>query len=529
MKVRIPATNVADLLRRAAERSPTHHALVADTHAVSFADLDAEVDAVARGLASVGLVAGHRVAVAMSPRIPLVVACLAALRAGLVVVPLDPSAPVGDLARVLAHSGARLCVADAEAGARLRDAIARFSTADRSDGPRDAAAKSPRLPTLVEVGDSSRAQPTGELRYDDLRVGGRSVVAPLDPETPAVLAARWGSADVLPAALLSHRALLAFHDAFSQTRRPAMQRDEVVVAAVPFFSHFGLHAVVGSALLYGATLVLAPPSGVDLPALVSRHGATCVCVTPAALGEWADRGDPGRPLHSVRRVLCGGGRLAGPVARRFERRTGIAVDQCYGAPEGGPVVASTLESPRRTSGSVGRSLPGIEVRVVDDHGREAAAGDPGEVQVRGRTVFSGYWPQAGGPPSDAEGWVGTGDAGVLDEDGDLHVLGRRTDVALVSGFPVHPAEVEDAALECSQVRECAVAAAPEGGLVAYVVARDGADLEALPAAVLASCESRLARFKVPARVVVVPRIVRSSTGEPVRSLLAAGDETGRPA
>jgi long-chain acyl-CoA synthetase len=118
------------------------------------------------------------------------------------------------------------------------------------------------------------------------------------------------------------------------------------------------------------------------------------------------------------------------------------VHEGYGLTETSPVVTSTLASAEAKPGSIGRPVPGVEVRLVDEDGSPAADGDPGEVLVRGANLFSGYWPDGTGGPGD-DGWWATGDVAYIDEDGDLFLVDRRKELVLVSGFNVYPREVEE--------------------------------------------------------------------------------------
>jgi long-chain acyl-CoA synthetase len=146
----------------------------------------------------------------------------------------------------------------------------------------------------------------------------------------------------------------------------------------------------------------------------------------------------------VRRAISGAAALDPAVAERFEDRFGVAVWQGYGLTEASPAVTTSLGTGRNRPGSVGRPLPGVEVVVTDDTGEPALEGDPGEIWVRGPNVFAGYWrdPDATRAVLDADGWLHTGDIGVIGDDGDLFVVDRSKDLVIVSGFNVFPAEVE---------------------------------------------------------------------------------------
>ena len=179
------------------------------------------------------------------------------------------------------------------------------------------------------------------------------------------------------------------------------------------------------------------------------------------------------------------------------------------------MVTSTLCSEALQPGSVGAALPGIEIRLVDETGRPPEGEDPGEIQIRGANLFSGYWPDGADGP-DQDGWWSTGDVGFLDASGDLFLVDRLKELVIVSGFNVYPIEVEEVIREVPGVAEAAVIGVADAqtgeAVVAYVVA-PGADADALEDAVRAHCEQRLARFKQPSRIEVVAELPVGVTGK----------------
>jgi long-chain acyl-CoA synthetase len=196
------------------------------------------------------------------------------------------------------------------------------------------------------------------------------------------------------------------------------------------------------------------------------------------------------------------------------------VHQGYGLTEAAPVVATTLASPGASAGSIGRPLPGVETRLLDEQGNPVDEGDPGEIWVRGDNLFSGYWPDRVDGPDD-DGWWATGDVAITDERGDLVIVDRRKELVLVSGFNVYPREVEDALVQHPGVAEAAVVGVPDpqtGEAVhAFVVPVDGTSLTA--ADVLAHAATRLARFKRPSTVEVVDELPHSVTGKVAKGRL----------
>jgi long-chain acyl-CoA synthetase len=203
----------------------------------------------------------------------------------------------------------------------------------------------------------------------------------------------------------------------------------------------------------------------------------------------------------------------------------------YGLTEAGPAVTTNAMGGEVRPGSVGLPLPGVEVRLVDDTGREVNPGDPGEVLVRGDNVFAGYWndPEASARALTDDGWLRTGDVGIVDDEGYLHLVDRASDLIIVSGFNVYPREVEDALRDHPHIEAVAVVGEPHpytGEAVrAYVVPSGDAELTGED--VLAWAETRLARFKCPETVRIVSELPYTATGKVRRSELRAGDAAVR--
>lgn len=509
-------TNVADLLRERATDGPDRLALIDADRTVSWVGLDARVDELARGMTGLGFRGGHRVVIAMTNSIEFVATYLAVVRSGMVAVPVNPEATAAALAAIVADSRARLCFADASSASTVREAFRLVDGLHSADGPSPAYAPTHRL-VVADVNPEA-----GEVAYGDLTESAGRVVTPRDPELLAVLLYTAGTSIHPRGAMLTHRALLANIDQTSATIPPPVGPDDVVLGVLPLFHAYGLNAVLGQVLRHGATLAIGKRLHPDETLrLVEDAAVTCVPVAPAVVTAWASRDDLERRLSSVTKVLSGAAPLAEDVVARFESRTGLRVEQGYGLTEAAPVVTSTLGTAMRKPGSSGRPVPGVEVRVSDGDGNDVHVDDPGEIWVRGENLFSGYWPEGEHAPVD--GWLRTGDVGFLDSDGDLFMVDRLDELVTVSGFNVYPAEVENVVLELDEVAECAVIGVAdlpaEKSVVAYVVASPGTDTTGLEDTVTAHCRERLARFKVPAAVRLVPRLPHSATGKVAKDRL----------
>ena len=516
-----PVIDLADLVADAARERPDHLALVeAGGRSLTWAELDAEVARIATGLGAAGVVAGHRVLLAVGNRIEFVTTYLGVLRARLVAVPVNPRATAGELARMTADCGARLVVADPGALAAVREGVALLGRAlegeyDGELGGADATllARAVR-PRVVVIGEDPLP---GESSYDELRAQPARPVPPLqDPERLAVLLYTSGTSGRPRAAMLTHRALLANIEQVAAVEPPMIHGDDVVLGVLPLFHVYGLNAVLGGVLRHRAKLVLAehfdPQGTLDL---IEDEACSVVPLAPPVFVHWRGEEHLAERLGPVRLVLSGSAPLAPELVDEFTARTGLPVHQGYGLTEAAPVVTSTLGSGELRPGSVGAALPGIRLRLVDEAGGTPAGEDPGRIEVAGANLFSGYWPDGTDGPDD-QGWWSTGDVGFLDATGDLYLVDRVKDLVIVSGFNVYPVEVEDVISEVPGVLAVAVIGVADAetgeAVVAYVRASDP-DAGAVAAVVRRHCAQRLARFKQPVRVEVVDRLPTTVTGK----------------
>jgi long-chain acyl-CoA synthetase len=524
------AANVADLVRTHRATRPDSTAIVDDANGVclSWAELDAAVERLARGLSVAGLVAGQRVAFALGNSPAFVVTYLAVARAGLVSVPMNPRSATGEIARMLADSGARMVVADSSTVSSVRAAVDGLADAlQAADDQRRA-----RTPVPLVVVDGVPVLP-GERRFADLSLSGGgagTVLSPVDPENLALLLYTSGTSGQPRGVMLSSRALLANISQVASIAPAPTRGDDVVLGVLPLFHVYGLNAVLGQVLACGATLVLAEQFDVEATLqLIVERSVTNVPVAPPVIAAWAGRAGAAEALAGVRVLLSGAAPLDPELAALMTRTSGVPVEQGYGLTEAAPVVTSTLTSGARAAGrnpdpaGVGGPLPGVELEVRDATG--ASTDEPGQIWVRGSNLFSGYWPDGADGPT-ADGWWGTGDIGLLDAVGDLILVDRLRELVLVSGFNVYPSEIEAVIAEVPGVAEVAVIGVPDArtgeAAVAYLVA-DGADRsdDSIEERVLTHCRTRLARYKQPREVSVVQGLPHSATGKVAKGRLRA--------
>ncbi|MET7393408.1 AMP-binding protein [Dactylosporangium sp. NPDC005572] len=486
-------SNFADLVRRAAATNGARPALRSHDTVVTWAELDRQVDAVAANLAALDLpVDEHgpaRVAIAL-PNVPEFAAVFfGVLRAGLIAVPVNPAYTPRELEHVFADSGAAVLVATRSVQA--------------PNAPPRQYKLGENLPDLLKGGKA----PTSDQGDDDL----------------AVLIYTSGTGGAPKGAMLPHRALLANHEQLARIEPAPVTSDDVLLLAVPLFHAYGLNSGLGAVAYHAACGVLVerfdPADALDT---IERHGVTGVVGVPPMYVAWSLMGEPlARAWAGVRLAVCGASPLDAAAERRFAEATGKAVHLGYGLTEAAPVLTSTLASPAVKPGSIGRSIPGVEIKLVDAAGNEMLLDeddevrtDPGEIVARGRNLFLGYWPDASGGP-DPDGWWATGDVAYADEDGDLFIVDRLGELILVSGFNVYPHEVEMVLNAHEAVLEAAALGVPHpytGQTVkAVVVRRPGSQVTAEE--LIAHCERNLARFKCPTAVEFVAELPHSATGK----------------
>lgn len=462
--------SLSGALRAHARTQPAGLALVEhdiDRRAVTWAELDRMVDAWATVHRDLGLVAGDRIALDMPNAIEAVCAWLGAMRDGLVVVPLNPGYTDVEIGRILDHIPVSLAILDhpRELGAGVR-------TADLSELGARAAALDPAPVDEPEI----------------------------DPEQIAAIIHTSGSEGEPRGAMLSHRALLAacrMGDAFEV-------REAIVLGLLPLFHVYGLNAVLNATLYGGGTVVLLRGLPDNIAQIIFDERISHLPLTPSALYRVLGDDQLIAATGSLRLVSSGAAPMPAVLGERFARLTGLRLEQGYGLTEAAPGVASTIGCELLGPGHVGRALPGVEIRI-------AAEGDgPGEIQIRGDNLFSGYWPDGAGGP-DVDGWYDTGDLGHLQGE-DLFLTDRAREIIIVSGFNVFPSEVESVLEQAPSVTSAAVVGQPDELTGERVVAfLEGKRVR--PAAVRAYAREHLARYKLPSDWVVVKSLPRSVTGK----------------
>jgi len=437
-RIYLTTYRLADLFAQRVKQHPSRECLVQDSRRLTYEQVDADAAALATALRDLGIEAGDRIAVDLPNQPEWIVAMLAAARLGAVVVPLNPFLGYRELKYQLRHAEASLAVAVESLGEL--DYVEVFD---------DLIAELPDLQYLVLVGEDDFWYDDRVFQFGNLVKRGRrrqGQLTNLDPESgPLAILYTSGTTGKPKGVVLTHRNLV--QDALLTAAVLGLSESDRVLAAVPLFTIFGVHVVIMT-LLKGGTLVLQEKfDTAQSMELVESEGITVLHGVPTMFELlMRDRSFGSRRLATLRTGIVAGSPVSEDLVRRI--REWCQVQIAYGLTETGPTVTITRdEDPSELRATtVGRSLDGVEVRVVDVktgdlHGPEAV----GELAVRGPNVMAGYYrmPTETGRSFTKEGFFLTGDLAIIDERGYVTILGRRSEVIIRGGYNIFPRELED--------------------------------------------------------------------------------------
>jgi acyl-CoA synthetase (AMP-forming)/AMP-acid ligase II len=521
---RLGEATIPELAAASADRVPDRVAVTVDGDPITHAELDADAARVAGWLAR-RVQPGHRVLLAAGAGLGFLRCYLGSLRAGAVVVLANPGCAAPELAHLVSDSGARVAFAD--------------------PGPARLLARLPAPPQTVAV----TRVPSGPPGRSGQRVRAR-------PEDAALLAYTSGTTGRPKGVPLTHRQLVtSVCVAMAAWRWSA---DDVLVHALPLYHQHGLGGVHATLIAGGTGHVRSKFTPADIVATARATQASVLLGVPtmyqalltatigagapppgaaAGAGRQPDRGSrgagmgtpEGRPsLSGLRLAVCGSAPLNPALAERLPAVLGRLPLVRYGTTETGLNVSNTWDDPH--ADTIGVPLPGVMARLRSG-AAEPAAGQDGEIQLRGPQVFGGYWqdPAATAAAFTQDGWFRTGDIGRVDPvSGQLVIRGRIKEMIISGGLNVYPAEVEMVLESHPSVAEAAVAGVPDGRwgerVTAWVVMRPGGEFD--ERALIAHARAQLTAYKCPKQVVERKALPRNEVGKLVRSALALDRRPG---
>ncbi len=495
-----PHVNLASILVESAARFPDRTAVKLDDATLTYAELDDATARVAALLRDAGVEPGDRVGLLL-PNVPVfAVLYYGILRAGGVVVPMNPLLKSREIEYHLADSGSVLLLAwhayEEEAAKGAAAAGARCMPIDPAGFATTLAAHAPETD-----------------------------VVPREPSDTAVILYTSGTTGRPKGAELTHDNL-GRNTEVTRTTLVHLTEHDVVFGGLPLFHSFGQTVGLNTTIAAGACLTLLPRfDPAKALSIIREDGVTVFAGVPTMYGALLGLPERGG-CESLRVCVSGGAALPVEVLRAFEDAFGCTLLEGYGLSETSPVACFNHPDRPRKAGSIGTPVAGVEMRVVDGEGREVSDGGTGEIAIRGHNVMKGYWRK---PEATAEaipdGWLRTGDMGVRDADGYFRIVDRKKDLIIRGGFNVYPREVEEVLYEHPAIAEVAVVGVPHPvhGEEIVAVAALKAGASATPDELREFVKAQVAPYKYPRVVQIVDALPKGPTGKILKREIKPAD------
>jgi long-chain acyl-CoA synthetase len=499
---------------------------------LSFADLDRLTRRFGAWLQSKGVAKGSRVAIMLPNVLQYPVALFGTLRAGCVVVNVNPLYTARELEHQLTDSGAEVIVILENFASTLQQVVAKTKVKHIVVAALgDLLGLKGAIVNFV-VRNVKKMVPAYELpnaiRFNDaLEEGDERELARvnLEHEDIAFLQYTGGTTGVAKGAMLLHRNILANLEMVAAWQRPFIGEAQVIITALPLYHIFSLTAnCLAFMKMGGCNILITNPR--DIPAFVKelgKHKFNVITGVNTLFNALLNHPDFAKLDFSSLRITIGGGMaVQKAVAERWQKVTGRALLEAYGLTETSPGVCINPLDLKTYSGSIGLPLPSTEIELRDDAGKAVGVGEIGELCVRGPQVMKGYWqrPEETAKVIGPDGFFATGDIAKVDEKGFVFIVDRKKDMVLVSGFNVYPNEVEAVIAVHPGVLECAVIGVPDEksgeAVKLFVVKKDSALTES---DVRRHCEENLTAYKCPKHIEFRQELPKTNVGKILRRAL----------
>jgi long-chain acyl-CoA synthetase len=504
---------------------------------LTYGELGRKATAFAAYLQSIGVKPGERVAIMLPNTFQYPVSLFGVLKSGAIVVNVNPLYTVRELAHQLKDSGAQTIVVfenfaktleDALPGTKIQNVIVTGLGDLLADGPNLKGRLLNFMLKHVKKMVPAYNLPKAVWLLDALRTGYAAPLTPVRP-TPldiAFLQYTGGTTGVAKGAMLTHRNIIAnVLQAKAWAAGQLTATIETVLTPLPLYHIYSLtvNALIFMAL-GGRNILIANPRDVKRVMMIIRHEKfTGITAVNTLYNAFLDNEEfRKRDFSDLKLAMAGGMATQKAVADRFKAVTGQPIVEGYGLTECSPIVSMNpvdLKHMRDFEGSIGLPAPSTHVRFRKDDGTWANIGEPGELCVKGPQVMKGYWnrPDETAKVFDDEGWLATGDIGVMDSRGFIRLIDRKKDMILVSGFNVYPNEVEDVIAMHPDVREVAAIGIPDaaqGERIKVFIVRRNRDLT--EEQVIAHCRKHLTAYKVPKVVEFREELPQTNVGKILR-------------
>lgn len=488
---------VRDLLFDNPRIDPNRPALASGATRMSFADLREAAAGVARALCADGVSKGDRVCVLVENVPEYIVSYFGILAIGAVYVPLNWRLHSTEHVLLMRNSEPKVLIASSA----FRESISAAS------------AGVPSLRRIVTVGETMAGE-TAFARWTSLPGDLPDDSIPT-PESPAAIVYTSGTTSLPKGVLLTHDNIVVDLQNVSKYARP--DHDCINVHVAPLYHQTLVHNIVH--LAYGASILLIKKFDPrEMMAQIEQARGTYIFLAPTMLYEMLDHPEISRfDLSSLRTVVYGAAPITGPRLRQAIEVLGTKLIQGYGLTEATSNV-SYLDKEEHliAEGSIGRGIPGVECRVVNDSGSDCKPGEVGEIIVRGPTVMKGYWREEEATAKTIiDGWLHSGDLARVDERGYMYIVDRKKDLVISGGVNIYPRDIEDVLSAHPDIAEAAAFGIPDGYwgeiLVGAVIPRPGTSLDA--AKLQAFCRTRLGGYQVPKKIEILSELPKNPSGK----------------
>ena len=493
--------NLKAMLEAAAKHYGGKTAIALGDRRLSYAELDEASNKVANALIKMGVSKGDRVAMLLPNSPEFVVIYFGITKIGAVAIPLDTKYKVGELASLFDDSRPKVLVTESPFLEPLVPILPRFNYIEH----------------VIDLGSKYEGR---FLSYQEIMATGsaRKVEVEPEPEDIANIAYTSGPTFRPRGVMLSHQDLVTeatiSGDGFRQT-----DEDVTVLFALPMHHVVGLVIILLTSLAKGSTVVMLPRLSISgLMETIEKERSTIFIGVPfvfALMVHMAEEEGVKHDLSSLRLCCVGGAPMPTDVMKRFKQLYGLDVVQWWGLTETTAHVTCQPVDGTGKLGSVGKALPGWEVKIVDDNGKELPLNQSGEIIVRG-PIMKGYY---NNPRATAEtirdGWLYTGDVGKVDGDGELFILGRKKEMIIAKGQNIYPSDIEDVLYTHPKVAEAAVVGIPDelrGEVVRAVISLKAGEAATEPE-IKRFCLERIANYKVPKQVIFLDSLPKTAAGK----------------
>ncbi|MDT0594121.1 long-chain-fatty-acid--CoA ligase FadD [Glaciecola petra] len=523
-------SSIVDIFEQSIEKYSTNTSYINMGKSISFAELDALSQNFAAYLQNAGLQKGDAVAIMMPNLIQYPVALFGILRAGMIVVNVNPLYTPRELQHQLSDSNTKAIVIVENFACTLSEVIKETAVEKvllTSLG--DMLSPIKRLFTNFAIKHVKKLVPEYDLPGAErfltaIKTGSSQTYTrpEITGKDLAFLQYTGGTTGVSKGAMLSHRNLVASLEQTSSILENVIDPgEELVVTALPLYHIFALQGNCLTFIKYGCpNLLITNPRDMEgFVAEMAKYPFTVLTGVNTLFNSLLNTpGFSDLDFSRMKFALGGGAAVQKPVAEKWQETTGLILLEGYGLTECCPTVTVNPPELPAYKGSIGMPVPSTEIKLVDDEGNEVALGEAGEMHVRGPQVMQGYLNR---PEASAEmivdGWLATGDIATCDKDGFFYIVDRKKDMILVSGFNVFPNEIEEVAAMHEGVLEAAAIGVPHevsGEIVKLVVVRKKEDLTEKE--LIAHCRQHLTGYKIPKKVEFIAELPKSNVGKILR-------------